>query len=112
MKQEVIDLISKTLEINPNDLEIDIFVKKLLLGIEYDGRLYHKNNEKDIRKDNICAQNNITLIRIRETGSPELKSSSICFEINPEKNIDLEKAIYFISEYMLKFYDLNEFPKL
>lgn len=90
---------------NTRNLEIDIFIKKILLGIEYDGRLYHKNIEKDIRKDSICAQNNISLIRIREKGTQNLKSTSICFEINPEKNIDLEKAIYFISEYISTNYE-------
>ncbi len=46
--------------------EIDIFIPSLQLGIEYDGQRYHKDVEKDIRKDEICRQNGITLIRVRE----------------------------------------------
>lgn len=46
--------------------EIDIFIPGLNVGIEYDGQNYHNKIEKDIKKDEICIKQGITLIRIRE----------------------------------------------
>lgn len=57
--------------------EIDIFVPRLNLGIEYDGVRWHKNPKLDKLKDEICKKNNVQLIRIREPLCPKLESS-IC----------------------------------
>lgn len=48
--------------------EIDIFLPSLMIGIEYDGRAWHKNIEKDQAKDDICLKNGIRIFRIREPG--------------------------------------------
>ncbi len=52
--------------------EIDIFIPELLLGIEYDGERFHKNIDRDIKKNSLCEENNITLLRIREPGCPTI----------------------------------------
>ena len=39
------------------------------LGIEYDGRFWHSNNERDGRKSSILKSNGIKLIRIKESNS-------------------------------------------
>jgi len=46
--------------------ELDIYIKKYKIGFEYDGKLWHINNELDIIKDELCERNNITLIRLKE----------------------------------------------
>lgn len=46
--------------------ELDIYLPKLKLAFEYDGRQWHKNNKNDIIKDKLCIKNNIKLIRINE----------------------------------------------
>jgi hypothetical protein len=48
-----------------NISEIDIFIKDLMIGVEYDGYYYHKN-DKDTKK-NILLKNGIILISIKET---------------------------------------------
>ncbi|MBR4291066.1 MAG: hypothetical protein IKT52_10595 [Oscillospiraceae bacterium] len=47
--------------------ELDIFIPELQIGIEYDGRKWHKNKEAiEKRKYEICQEQLITLIRVRE----------------------------------------------
>ena len=46
--------------------EIDIFVPAIRVGIEFDGQRYHKNIDRDIKKDRICEEHGIRLIRVRE----------------------------------------------
>ena len=50
--------------------EIDIYVPKIRLGIEYDGERWHPEIGKDLEKDNICKTNGIRIIRIREPKAP------------------------------------------
>lgn len=47
--------------------EIDIYIPEIKLGIEYDGERWHKELEKDIWKNEICNNNGLTLLRIRES---------------------------------------------
>ncbi len=49
-----------------NGMEIDVFIPSLNLGIEYDGSLWHENNERDRRKSQLLKENGIQLIRIKE----------------------------------------------
>lgn len=52
-------------------LELDCYNPILKIAIEYDGVRWHKNKDnvkRDERKNSICKQNNIHLIRIREPG--------------------------------------------
>lgn len=53
---------------NPH-MEIDIYIPSLRLGIEYDGIAWHSSEatqEREQIKYNICKENHITLIRIKE----------------------------------------------
>jgi uncharacterized Zn-finger protein len=50
---------------NNNISEIDIFIEDIMIGVEYDGYYYHKN-DKDTKK-NILLKNGIILISIKET---------------------------------------------
>lgn len=57
--------------------EIDIYIDELKMGIEYDGKVWHQNINKDYKKDILCEKNNILLIRIREKDCPTYESTSI-----------------------------------
>lgn len=57
--------------------EIDLFIPKIKLGIEYDGERWHSDVSKDINKDKECRKNGINIIRIREPNCPPIKGSII-----------------------------------
>lgn len=46
--------------------ELDIFLPEYDLAFEYDGKRWHVDNNNDLIKNNMCYQNDITLIRIAE----------------------------------------------
>lgn len=55
---------------NVNDVEIDIFIPDLKLGIEYDGVYFHNSNsaiKREQKKNTFCKDAGIRLIRIKET---------------------------------------------
>lgn len=58
-------------------MELDIFIPKLNVAIEYDGKTWHKNNKYELKKNKVCKEKNIKLIRIREEGL-ELYDDCIC----------------------------------
>lgn len=82
--------------------ELDIYIPELKTAIEYDGFLWHKNTEKDKEKDYLCKDNDIIIIRVREKGLPELNSTSIICEVNPNRNNNeyLEDCIKWILNYL------------
>ncbi len=57
-------------------LELDIFIPSQKFGIEYDGSAWHKNAEKDSRKEIKCIQKGIKLIRVREEDCQTYESDS------------------------------------
>lgn len=81
---------------------MDIYIPKLKIAVEYDGKLWHKNINKDLEKDMICKSLGIKLIRIREKGLPVLNSSSIVYEVLPSKdNHDyLNECISWLFSYI------------
>lgn len=55
-------------------MEMDIFIPELNIGIEYDGFRGHSTNIKnDLIKNELCRNNGVRLIRIRENILPDLK---------------------------------------
>ncbi len=63
------DAINGYKDIFASSMELDIFIPSLKVGIEYDGKVYHsnaKNQIRDSRKYDICKNQGIMLIRIRE----------------------------------------------
>lgn len=57
--------------------EIDVYIPEIGLGVEYDGEHWHKETGKDIRKNEVCNKNGITLLRIREP------KCAVAKELNP-----------------------------
>ncbi len=73
-------------------LEIDIYIPELNTAIEYDGIAWHDDREKDLRKNTLCMENGVNLIRIREQGMEALENCINVFVENDTNNA-LDKAI-------------------
>jgi len=73
--------------------ELDIFIPLLQIAIEYDGRKGHTEDKlpSDIRKNQLCADNQIRLIRIREKECPPISGEVII--VRNKSDQDLENAI-------------------
>lgn len=89
--------------------EIDIYINGKNIGIEYDGRMWHKDKKKDIAKNKLCKENNILLYRIREQGCPELNDTSIDLYYEPDSNYkNLSLLIYdFVKNIYKKDMDID-----
>lgn len=87
-------------------MELDILIPDLSIGVEYDGVVYHKSEgqvKRDNKKDRICKEHGIRLIRIRENGLSKTESAECVFR-HSDTDIDLEQAI---SE-LLKLVEVEE----
>lgn len=87
--------------------EIDIFLPEWKLGIEYDGRAWHKNYKRDIEKDKICSENGILLFRIREIGCKDYESDSIKKYITAYNMQELNEVILYIFNYLNNHFKLK-----
>lgn len=76
-------------------MELDIFIPSLMTAIEYDGYAWHKDAKKDLRKNALCTQNGMKIIRVREIGCPSLNVDKHCTIIGVQSNSreDLSRAL-------------------
>lgn len=58
------------------DLELDVYIPSIKVGIEYDGQAWHKDIDRDLKKNQKCKDSGISLIRIREDGCPTMVDDS------------------------------------
>ena len=49
-----------------NGRELDIYIPSKKVGIEYDGKLWHQDKQKDLEKEKMCKKQGIRLIKIVE----------------------------------------------
>lgn len=94
--------------------EYDIIVPSLKLLIEYDGDLYHRSNDKDIKKEYTANNSGWHFLRIKEVNDNVLKAfpiidGNIVFVFNQYgRRIDyMNKAVDLIFEYINKQFDLS-----
>ena len=73
-------------------MELDIYIPSLKIAIEYDGKMWHKNNAIEEKKNILCKQNDITLIRVRESGLSSYKNC-ICILRDNNSNKELSSII-------------------
>lgn len=73
--------------------ELDIYIPSLKLGIEYDGEAFHSESEKDKKKDHLCTENGVSVIRIREPKCPEYSSDSKKYNLRNLSTEELERII-------------------
>ena len=76
--------------------ELDIYIPSKSIGIEYDGQRYHKSIERDQKKDMLCLENGIRLIRIREPKCPPYKRKDPTIVLHSLRDDDFSKAIQFL----------------
>ena len=88
--------------------EFDIYIANINFAIEYDGKVWHKNIQRDIEKDYISEINGVKLIRIREIGCPDYDSASIKFYVTAESIGELEDAIRFVIKTANPIIELND----
>ena len=92
--------------------EIDIYLPKYNLGIEYDGQAWHKDYNRDLEKDEICFKNGIELLRVREYGCNKYESNSIKTYVTAYDMDELNNAILFIFDYLNKKFKLKIKPDI
>ena len=69
--------------------EIDIYLPKINIGIEYDGLYYHKNIDRDKAKDRIVNELGISLFHIAETINKNLiRDNYIYYKVGNDKNLE------------------------
>lgn len=71
--------------------EIDIFIPSVMVGLEYDGCVWHKNVERDKQKNKLCQSNGISIIRLREPGLESFNDK--CIPLASLSKDDLSKGI-------------------
>ena len=79
LSKSFVDLISSYQETWMGHYSADIYIPSIKLAIEYDGRLFHADAERDRAKDAMFRQYGIEIVHIRESGLPELENESVCF---------------------------------
>ena len=83
-----------------NGKELDIYIPSKKVAIEYDGQSWHQNINRDIKKNQLCKDNNITLIRIREPKLDDIDGCIIFKRTNIHDNMDLSLIITNILKYL------------
>jgi very-short-patch-repair endonuclease len=83
---------------------LDVYLESSSVAIEYDGAAWHRDIKKDIEKDEICCNNGVKLFRVRESGCPEIKSTSTVIDVNKDtlnSYINLESSIHNLLSLLL-----------
>ncbi len=89
-------------------MELDVYIPSLKVGIEYDGVFWHSNNaslKKEQIKYDICKQNKIKLIRVRENSSEN--NSDNCDYMIPISRHASYKELENIINTILKLLNCN-----
>lgn len=96
-------------KIPKTNMELDLFLPELNLGIEYDGSTWHSDINRDRKKDLCCQKNGILLIRVREKGCPQYESTAkIISTESPDSDLTfLTSAIEEILFYIAETYKVN-----
>ena len=83
-------------------MELDIYIPSINVALEYDGEAWHRSSKKksiDIRKNRLCTDNNITLIRIRE---PKLEPIEGCV-VFVRKDSTTDRSLDSVIKKVLKY---------
>lgn len=85
-------------------LEIDAFHKGKKIGVEYDGNVHSFRPNTDIRKDKLCKENDIMLIRIREKLKPSSKDAiNFLLSNNRPFSEEYEKVLQDVCNKLTEF---------
>ena len=93
--------------------ELDIYIPSLNLAVEYDSGAWHRNVEKDLKKDKLCNDNSITLIRIRDYRCKPLNdTTSIQFFVKDKGWEELSRSILEIYTFINQKYGEVKVPSI
>jgi len=82
-------------------MELDIYIPSINTAIEYDGSNWHKNSTKlELKKNTLCKEKNIKLIRIRESGLPSIENCIIFEREDKKSNQSLNNVIMKLFDYL------------
>lgn len=90
-----------------NSFEVDCYLPNMRIAVEYDGYPWHQDVEKDLRKSNLCRQNGIALIRIRDDRCPIINDGFLCRYIQGRNENSLNAAIEFVISVLQHDYQLS-----
>lgn len=111
IRQAYPDAINSYRDIFDHGMELDIYIPSIKLGIEYDGKAFHKNITnmiRDSRKYQICKNNNIQLIRIVDAmDSSILTRYDRVIRIVNESNRYLQSAIIELLFHLGKISEID-----
>ena len=81
-------------------MELDIFIPSLKIGIEYDGQAFHEGlHNKEKKKYNLCKENGIFLIRIREKITKQKNADKILYNFSYD-DTSVEESITELLRYL------------
>lgn len=76
------------------NMELDVYVPSLNLGIEFDGAYYHTDLARDIKKYKACKNKGIKLIRVREAGCKQSNEiADVVINVKSTDYADLTRVI-------------------
>jgi len=100
----------KVYSLNNKQLELDIFIPCLNLGIEYDG-IFHGSSEGKIRdeqKNKALNEVGVKLIRLREGNLPIISAyNSFVIPLLNDSNLEINQAITKLFQYVLHNFILD-----
>ena len=102
---QIVPLVERYRDKTLGKMELDLYIPSLKVAIEYDGQFFHQNVERDLKKDKICLQNGIHLIRFRETFCPRIESHVI--EVDPLSRDSLTSGIIQLINYLYDNYNIG-----
>ena len=85
--------------------EIDVFVKDINVGIEFDGSFYHKEKEKlDLKKNQFLKHKKINLLRIRQHPLKKISDDDLIIKNQVLTKSDLNTIIWSLKKFTKKTY--------
>lgn len=97
-----------------DSIEVDIFIPSIKVAIEYDGCYWHKKRlEYDNNKNTYLNKSGIGVVRIRDTGLPELNPflGVVYYHRNIKSNVEsfhIDEIVEMLLKYLSEFSIDNE----
>lgn len=90
-------------------MELDVYIPSRRIGIEYDGEVWHKSHYKtelDNKKNQLCIDNGIEMIRIREPKLDMIDGCKAFIRRDSSTNKSLNEVIRSVLEYLVPNNDI------
>ena len=93
LKKVYKEVINSSNNLLNSKLELDIYIPEIKTAVEYDGLIWHKDVNRDLKKNKLCKENGIRLIRIREKGLSNVVGSINLFREENSSVASLENVL-------------------